>query len=798
MFSDIVRNIADLSMAPQTDHYIDSNLSLYETPQNDPSKASKPANKANSFGSGFVSSALSPIAKAGLAGLGAVGAGIEAAPPTPVEFSWDSDDYASSPWAGFSREKDETVPDSDVVREETDEAGKASGYRKLGQDIADQQQAPLDPSYQQTLKDNLDQWQQEQLKRAKQDAEMQLYSDYYNAGIYNPEDDASFQRQLDSIKGMTEVPEWLADRYRRFYDDDGTMKDNPLDWNIFGFTSQQQTPKAVRDVYDYLYSQQDANRFSDGEEYEKWRGTWGRNGSGIVEEDDIDNGVSADAREKLMMTGRQYLAYRDAGIPGRPVGEIDPDAIYSKQDEMEHYGFVPYITSDESLNSFHDDSASHAVNNVFNDLMNLRRANTDYAINAGGESYSGKDFMDNYLKWHKQIEQHDGDYAYNDEPTDEYSVPQTLVRNVGGREISMPGTPSIDIDKGTGAETWKFYDASGNEIEGADWVFPSTAARKSEVDTKFADDDDYICGYLDIPPLELDSGQKIRADKAGEIYDNRDAYSDYGLFDIGKPAVEDPFEEGGWLPWIIDMALSSAPYFYLPASGAKAVADTASNYKGFQPGYQNYLDRSYRLLSEDPTQMEQATATLGSAVMPITEQLWGGIGHNLLGSPFKSIAKLFGAKTTPKVLGSGKVVEDLSNPILRIIDDAVGEGLEEIPGNAVEEFQQNGLNWYGNPVYKTDDNGELLLDSKGNPIPDIDTQGRANKNPAGWESIGNYVESWPLAFTGGAILGGAHGAPMTAARAASDAYNEMKTKKDRDKFTISDEDREAIIRALAR
>jgi hypothetical protein len=152
--------------------------------------------------------------------------------------------------------------------------------------------------------------------------------------------------------------------------------------------------------------------------------------------------------------------------------------------------------------------------------------------------------------------------------------------------------------------------------------------------------------------------------------------------------------------------------------------------------------------------------------------LWGNIGGNMVGKPL--------------MRAIGKNEADIA-PLLRYGMGAVGEGLEEIPGNIVEEFQGgSGLSgWYADDMYR-DAEGNLTtdpaLDENGNPTNQVayDSQGNVIKN-TNTDLVGrlhNFGEDIPLSFIGGMTLGSTLGAP-----AIRSYYNEYTPRKrEREEF----------------
>lgn len=587
----------------------------------------------------------------------------------------------------------------------------------------------------------LEREQQEQIERGRQTAENQLYSNYAAMGI-NPYDDPMYQQNVQAVQDMDEVP-WIQRQMDlRFRDADTGNVRNPLDWNFLGFTAQQKTPGYAKDIYDYYFAQEDEARKNaqpvmNAVDEENTGGNIIKRGN-VVGMEDVDDGAP-EGREALYMTGEQYIKYRDQyGLPGRDVKDINPKELYNKQHEQDEYGFIPYITSDESLDKFHNDASAQFVNDKFNDLANARRYMTDYDINYDGNKYSGKDFMKNLSNWSARVENQWQDpyrMTRDRSQTNEYSIPYAAqITFSDGSTEKVYGEPYGYTDE-DGTLVWLMPD-------GVAYRFADEEDFKNSVSYVPAEDTDFVYAWQNIDPLELDDGQRIRADKVNYLMQqngetgqkNLEQYTDYGTW--GKPYISNPIEEGNWLPWFVDMALGSAPLFYGPTGGMQAAGNAMANNTGFDAGYDDYMNRTYSMLSENPTEEQRNTAVLGSAMLPLTEHIWGNLGNAAFKGPLMKLATK-----------GGKEAGDIT-PMLRWGIDAAQEGLEEVPGNLVEEFQRNGI---------TDFYADDLLDEYGNPV--IDAQGRTMKAPTDFVGRAhNFIEDIPLALLGGTTLGGTLGA----------------------------------------
>lgn len=639
---------------------------------------------------------------------------------------------------------------------------------------------------------------------ARQIAENQLFSQFASTGV-NPYDDPLFMQNVSNVRNsdFKDIENIVNEASRRI-----------PETNLLGFTSQKRSDDATKDLYESGFQAENELMKNDPFWAGLRKGSWGQWDEGrkseaapvavnlawggmgfdpnndplyqqqmataseipmeaVVDNDAIDDGVHPEARESIYMTGQRYLDYvNDYGIPGRPAEEIDPKAIYNKQDEMDKYGFVPYLVSDEGMSRFHDNASMNAVNNVFNNFADLRKNNTTYSFNYDGNTYDGKDFVSKYPAWLKRIIDSKEKVFTDPSMVVEDSIPMTwaMKDDVTGEIVYAPspnGTPTTDPE--TGQPMIDFH--TGNPDD--NWYFNDYDDMNQSIGYEIAGNNP-VYGWRNLEPLVLDDGRKIRADKAMDLYDNQDQYADYGLFDWGKPVVNNPIEEGGWAPWIVDMALGSAPLFYGPTASAQALGNAYNNFQGFKPGSQN-SNNEYQLLSEDPTRLQQLIASTGSAALPATERLWG-IGRNMTRSAMPFLDAI--AKRYPNIA---------EHPLAVLVENALGEGLEEIPGNLVEEMQGTGSliagDYFANPLYYyLDDDGNMvyttLESSPNNPEekyrPVFDAAGKRlrDKNTSFIDRWNNFWEEAPLSMLGGAILGGVLGSGE--ALGAIDPYNERR------------------------
>lgn len=454
---------------------------------------------------------------------------------------------------------------------------------------------------------------------------------------------------------------------------------------------------------------------------------------------DFDDG-SVGSWESDMVRGDEYIRQREYGLPGRPVKDINPDWYYNKYDEMRDHGYVPYIVTDEGLERFHNGASWNEISNIFTNVRDARKMLTDSTATMDGREYSMKDVLKNLQIQGDNIERQintAGGESITKEPIDDMSIPMTALRqdedgNVHYvRAVVMNDDDSISVLYDDGLKDYDNFDSFSADVSmGMQQLYPGSAALQ------------YTNG---ISPIELDDGTYLRYDKACAIVSDK-VPVDRGFLNLGdqlsREVLDDfPNNLEFIAPWALDMIGSSAPLFKTQTAWTQAIADAAGAWRGFQPGRYDYLDNSYRTLSENPSHIQQLSSVMGSLLLPWTERVYGTIRE---GGITKPIMKLLGA--TGKKLGRNWPSNiEMVQPKKRIIANGLGEMSEEVPGNIIEEFKAgNGPGaWYADDL--TDSNGNVIYDNQGMPVKDKNTP---------WEKVHqNFWGDAPNSAFGGLLMG---------------------------------------------
>lgn len=525
------------------------------------------------------------------------------------------------------------------------------------------------------------------------------------------------------------------------------------------------------DTYNQLAEADDQAHADDQE----WQGNSQekRNGpfdTSFQNEHAIDDGSSNNYsnRTASIMTGSQYIKYREAGIPGRPVEEIDPNATYTKTDEAINFGFVPYAPDNGTRARMEGDYIFSLPSRAANELADARDNLIDYNINYNGEDYSGNELdevlstylqnaNDRYGQFMQAVANGDNDtYYQSKEEAGEGAVPikfgnATWTFDGKDYQVRSRFAEPIFDDYGdhvlvTFPDTGETIDVPNPEQKVMDYTYTLPTFERAE-----NPDEAEAWMATGIDDLKLKDGRTLGFDDALAIY-NGAGNRDYGFLNMGKPryVVEQENEQGfkgeNILPFVTDLVLGSAPLFTMPTSVASAVSNVSGRASGIDPRVLDAQGRS-RLASSDKMSNEDFIGSLvGYGVEPISERLFGNIGK-------VSIPGL-------KWLGSesGKAITDaLSNkigtrawmPALREGLGVAGEGVEEvIAGTPVEELQQYGLSGMLADAAK-DEQGNDLYDESGHLIKNADSDLS--------QRMANFWAAAPGAMGAGSILGGVMG-----------------------------------------
>ena len=482
-----------------------------------------------------------------------------------------------------------------------------------------------------------------------------------------------------------------------------------------------------------------------------------------------DGTMRADSVKGKYMLGSVYKQYVALGMGGRPIDEIEDNAVYNKLDEMRDYNFVPYITDENQFRSWTASQMFDDISTAYNAFSQARDRFTDANYNYNGQRISRQDLYDHVGDYYKDL----NEYFENAElinssivPPDDPSVDDSYVpiKKVWQVPLDDGSVESIESDY----DPICTYDSNNNII--AYWPdVDRVITYNDEADFEenfpryiymFSSDEGHISGYLPLPVLEYEQsdGTSVRlpfldVENLIEQISDGSASVDYGWGNIAKDAADrkgweemvTSFDFSDILPNMIDLSAGSAPLFLPYTAWPMALANAGSATQGLDARSHNFNNNTYSRLAEDMNGEKYVANTVLSGLVPMTERFAGIIGGSggFIGKPIQNLLKKVGAPTAA-----------------RYGVDVLGEGMEENVASAWEDYQVNGLaNWFADPI--VDENGEVLYDSTGHELRNPETPITAR--------IGNYIRQLPENFLAGTALGGAFGAPRILSDAASNS-----------------------------
>lgn len=434
------------------------------------------------------------------------------------------------------------------------------------------------------------------------------------------------------------------------------------------------------------------------------------------------------------MTGDQYIKYiEEVGSGGRNPNEINPYAIYSKFDEYRDHGFNPYAADESEYGRLYGDSGLSYISRAQNELANIRSNLSDYSIDIGNKKISGSDFdkkADTYLSnmvWRYPNGFPEGGYQY-DSSNDQYQglKAKTLtgwtVIDDDGTSINIDGDASIIKSPTQEDQTIDVVLGNGDvyRFDDIDRLNEELVPIESD-----ANDGDIISSWVP-QDLVMDDGQtlsyqevsKIRSDDPSD--DNRDGSIgyDFGIANMGKPVRFLNPDNGNiidtvadYIPSNIDMIAGSIPYLFPMRSGIPFIAAAGNammSTAGVDP--RSITMDGVGLKSNTDNNTDYVTKALANLALAPQERIIGRFARGGLGQ--------LSNKATESL--AGKIGSRAWMPFVNWELDNVLEGIEEVAADPVETLSQYGWNGlYANDLI--DENGNVVYDDSGRPVPDYDT-----------------------------------------------------------------------------
>lgn len=601
-------------------------------------------------------------------------------------------------------------------------------------------------------------------------------------GSFNPAD--SWFGRIDSLSGGTATTPDTNKVYESLYSSEGYDKDaeqsNWLDHlakGVFNSLSFAE-PTAPSYTADGELSATPVDKPDPAEELGKAEEEY-REGA-------LDDGtLDAANLTSNWVTGSQLRKQQEAGVPlDMSADEISPDEVYSKRDLQLYHGYQPFSPDAGSQWKMALSNIASKPAEAAAAVRNSRENLTDYTITIDGRSIKENDYdLDASRDWLDKVNE-----EFNDDPV--------LTTADGAVEYHAKTNPLALDDDG---KLVSDYDDDGSlrlYLEDGDyWTFtgddkqtPAEEAQSyvndlykavnndgAELWKSSLDDQVYTSpsgeqfSYSEVSRIANDT---ISSEAGGGNYEGDDGISyDFGKLNIAKPAaaMTEEITLDNIAPQFWDILASSAPYFAKQIAIPVALSNAYMESRNINP---NQIDKDGTLRQSaadidddtkkqleaagyDPDEYEDyykngayGEKVLANVLMPLTEFGFGNIG--------KSALKM--AKPVKKWLEK--------HPVADYVTGTVGEGIEEIPGNVMEEATNSGFtkSWYEN--YLRDDDGNILRDSVGNPLKAQTDNRFLGVNTGGGDDgvidsnrAGSFADDAPGAFEGGALLGGVFGLP---------------------------------------
>lgn len=196
---------------------------------------------------------------------------------------------------------------------------------------------------------------------------------------------------------------------------------------------------------------------------------------------------------------------------------------------------------------------------------------------------------------------------------------------------------------------------------------------------------------------------------------------DMGPGNIGKVNPDAPWENiADTIPWIVDTAANSAPYFIPVYNALSTGARMYAAMNGYDPD--TFDHRDYTFADKEMDNGQWVGAMAKPVVDYASEYLWGikpGLNSSIKG-----------------------------NALTKTLKAAGQEGTEEVLAAPFETLQNNGLQGFGS---------DQVWDEGQNKMVNVDTDG--------WQRARNVADNAFQNFMGGALFGGALSGPTEAKKA---------------------------------
>lgn len=521
----------------------------------------------------------------------------------------------------------------------------------------------------------------------------------------------------------------------------------------------------------------------------------------IANENYDDGTMRADSVKSKYIKGSEMRRQREAGFPGRPLEEIDDNATYNKLDEMRDFGYTPYIEDMDQANAWNATQVADDLSKAYSTFGKARDLTTDAKINYNDQKISHENFFDNVGDYFNDINQLREEGKIEAVSADDPSVdpdsdlPMTIWWTFPGTDIEIASDQNLQYqwsDDGSVLYAWlPGHEDQAVEYDGLEDYeqnIPEWHPYRSE-------EGDPVHSYWKLPRLEYteDDGTQVSlsykdAENIAQSAADGSADIDWGFGNIAKNAEDrkgfgEMLTTGDFsdlLPNMTDLALGSAPLFTSFTAWPMALSNAVTASQGLDARLYDMDNGSYnRLAGVDPDTNENLMTgekylsnIALSGLVPATERVAGIIGGSggMLGKPLQAGLQRIGAPAA-----------------IRSAVDVLGEGAEESVASAWEDYQVNGLDrWFADPVYETDENGNVLtrynpVTGQDEPIQKYDSTNHEirDSNTPLPKRVSNWADQQLDNVLAGSALGLAVGGPGIISDARNDTgyYAESRDRK---------------------
>ena len=494
------------------------------------------------------------------------------------------------------------------------------------------------------------------------------------------------------------------------------------------------------------------------------------NGDGKVEGwEAVSNGLGNDdspyiTKEYAMELAKSGFGNADTVSYINSMEDAEDKDILSKSD-LQRHGFIPYVPDTIAQDYMASADLNDLMEGFWGDVSRLRRDSTDWTTSYDGQEISsGKDFD-------RFIEEAISDIA-NGVESEKWSL-----YDESGRKVSNPRMTDAFYDnvrdQEAGIVTIRM---DVNYDDGSEPIY-----KRFDVDYAFPDGENLSLTLSDFGlnpqvnymqngkeiriPFNLDAISAITANPTAlnafdrgdvsieELVNQSGRNADYGPLGWNTPnyalsgfdKILNPFDEASdFIPAITDMALSSAGYFMPQTLAQRTASGMSGAFNGVD--YQNSMNRkdgsyegsnniytsplAYGLAGLAERSVSGAIGKAGKTTS-LDDMILRGLSRAILPNSEKA-----GANILRNALASG-----------------IGEGVEEVITSPIYEFAESDPEYmyasnlkdeYGNDIAGEYDESTPLLPDVADLIAGRNTESR----------VGNWIDTIPNDFLGGALLGG--------------------------------------------